>query len=74
MKLFFQNANGNERVIANVDNADEAMIEIKKFCDERDFKIPYYRYYGSLDDNGIKYDVGSWSEFFVLRKDQLKGY
>lgn len=69
MKLFFQNANGVERVIANVDNEDSAMFEIKKFCEERDFKIPYYRVYGNIDEDGIRYDVGSHYEFFVLRKE-----
>lgn len=69
MKLLFRNSNGNNRVIANVDNEDEAMIEIKKFCDERDFKIPYYRVWGSLDNDGINYDVGSHTEFFILRKE-----
>ena len=69
MKLFFQNANGVERIIANVDNEDSAMFEIKKFCEERDFKIPYYRVYGNFDEDGVKYDVGSWTEHFILRKE-----
>ena len=69
MKLLFQNSQGKERVVAEINNQDDALIEIKKFCEERDFKIPYYRVWGSLDDDGIKYDVGSHTEFFILRKE-----
>ena len=69
MKLSFRNSQGKERLIAEIDNADDVMTEIKKFCEERDFKIPYYRVWGNLDEDGVKYDVGSWSEFFILRKE-----
>lgn len=68
MKLYFQASNGNERLIAEVENGDEAMKEIKEFCFERNFNIPYVRCWGSLEDDGIWYDCGSWYEYFLLRK------
>ena len=64
MKLIFENSNGEERVIAEVDNIDEAFDEIHKFCDERDFKIYYTRQW--RENNRTTFDVGSWSEFFHL--------
>ena len=68
MKLYFRNSNGKERLVADVENQEDAMSEIKKFCLEHDYRIPYVRCYGDLNDSGITWDVGSWSEFFVLRK------
>lgn len=69
MKLVFQNSMGNERTLADVEDKDEAMRKIKKFCLERDFKIPYTRTWGDLDKDGIWFDVGSWSEKFKLTRD-----
>lgn len=65
MKLYFQNANGKERLIAEVHDADEAYDKIKEFCSERDFKIYYTRCW-KLSDGSTKYDVGSHTEFFRL--------
>lgn len=69
MKLLFKNSMGKEITIADVADEREAMKEINKFCAERDFTIPYYRYWGSLDEDGITYDVGSHTEFFKLVKE-----
>ena len=64
MKLYFENSQGKERVIAEVANEKEAYKEINKFCEERNFKIYYIR---SWTQNGRKiYDVGSHTEFFHL--------
>ena len=69
-KLWFQNNNGEERVIAEVNNFDDVYKEIDKFIDRcnegrpenKQFKIYYTRIY---EENGrTKLDVGSWSEFF----------
>ena len=68
MKLYFKNSSGKELLIANVEDEEEAMCKIKKFCEERDYNIPYWRCWGSIDGDGIYYDVGSWSENFVLRR------
>lgn len=68
MELYFVGGNDNKRLVSYVDNVDEAVDKIKEFCEERDYKIPYWRSWGNLDNNGITYDVGSWSQFFKLVK------
>ena len=70
MKLLFQNSQGKERVVAEVNSFAEAVTEINKFCDERNFDIPYMRIWGSLDEDGIWFDVSSWSEFFILKRNE----
>ena len=69
MKLIFQNSKGVERVIASPKNEEEAMKEIYKFCEERNFKIYYVRSW--MENNRKKYDVGSWSEFFYLENNEV---
>lgn len=64
MNLIFQNSYREERVIAEVESAIEMFNEINKFCEELNYKIPYTR---AWEDNGrMFFDVGSWSEFFIL--------
>ena len=64
MKLYFKDCCGNKRVIAEPKTENEAIDTIQKFCDERNFKIYYMRWW---DKNGVRtYDVGSHSEFFLL--------
>lgn len=65
MKLYFQNANGKERLVAEVNDADEAYEKIKEFCDERGFKLHYTRQW-KADDGRTQIDCGSWCEFFYL--------
>jgi len=64
MKLTFCNSYGDERVIADVKDEKEAFDEMKRFCDERNFEIHYYRCHAV--GKRRCYDVGSWSEFFYL--------
>ena len=68
MKLYFKNSSGKELLIASVEDEEEAIREIKKFCEERDYNIPYWRGWGSIDGDGIWYDVGSHTEFFILKR------
>ena len=64
MNLIFQNSYREERVIAEVESATEMFNEINKFCEEINYKIPYT---SAWEDNGrMFFDVGSWSEFFIL--------
>lgn len=68
MKLVFQNSKGHERTIADVETANDAYSEIKKFANERDFHIYYTRVW--QDDNGVTvYDIGSHVDFFKLYPD-----
>lgn len=64
MILYFQDSAGKERELAKVDDEKEALSVINKFCEERNFKIHYIRTW--VVDNRRWYDVGSWSEFFIL--------
>ena len=65
MKLFFQNSYGDMRVIAEPTTEQDAMKEIHKFCEDRNFKIYYTRSWRNKD--GLKvFDVGSHTEFFYL--------
>jgi hypothetical protein len=68
MKLYFRNSRGQERVIAEPTDEKECHIEIQKFLDEHNFKSYYTRTW--TEEDGSKwYDVGSWSEFFIVRSD-----
>ena len=67
MKLYFENSRGERRVIAEPETEEEAMKEIHKFCNDRNFKIYYTRSW--VDKEGLKvFDCGSWSEFFILER------
>lgn len=68
MKLVFQNSQGHERTIADVETADEAYSEIKNFCYERNFHIYYTRVWQDSDGATV-YDVGAWNEKFRLIKE-----
>lgn len=64
MKLFFQNRYGKERLIAEPSNREEVNREINKFLDDHNFKSYYTRVWE--ENNRLIFDVGSWSELFVL--------
>lgn len=68
--LWFQNSNGEERLIAAVETFTDVYDCIYAFVDQcnegrpanKRFKIHYIR---TWEENGrTKIDVGSWSEFF----------
>ena len=71
MELFFDNSY-SIRKIADVANDKEAMQQIRNFCKDRSYKIPYIRMWKSVLDNGPvvapywTYDVGSHTQFFYL--------
>ena len=64
MKLFFQNSKGKERLIAEPTNREETYKEINKFLDDHNFKSYYTRVWEA--DGRLMFDVGSWSEVFIL--------
>ena len=69
MKLYFQNSLGKERVIAEVENENEAFKEIHKFLDEHNYKSYYTRTWMRNKYEKV-YDVGSHSEFFICRTNE----
>lgn len=72
MTLIFQNSKHEERVIANPSNVEEVSKEIKKFIDDHNFKSYYTRVW---EENGrIKFDVGSYTEFFYLEGITFEEY
>ena len=64
MKLLFQNSRGEERVIAEPSNREEVNKEINKFLDAHNFKSYYTRVWET--DGRLIFDIGSWSEVFIL--------
>lgn len=72
MKLYFENSRSERRIIAEPQTLDDAWNEIKKFCDERNFKIYYVRTW--TEHSGLMiYDVGSHTEFFILDDKDWNG-
>ena len=71
MKLIFQNSRGEERVIAEPQDKKEAVKEINKFLDDHNYKS-YYMNVCEDDNNRLRIDVGSWSEFFYLENMSLE--
>lgn len=65
MKLYLKNSQGKERLIAECETVKDVSNEIHKFLDERKYKSYYSRFWG--DDEKITVDVGSHSEFFIIR-------
>lgn len=64
MKVYFQNSKGNEILIGETNDNDDATRIIKRFCRERSFKIPYMRCW--KEENRTFVDVGSHVEFFII--------
>ena len=66
MKLYFENSYGEEKFIAEVANEQEVSKEIQKFLDRHNYKSYYTRTW-MRNNNEKMYDVGSWSEFFIVK-------
>lgn len=64
MKLVFKNSNNKKQDIADVQNEEQAINEIKKFCHNKNYRIPYLSV--TYHTNVIIYDVGSYTQFFCL--------
>ena len=64
MKLYFENSQGKERLIAECETVKDVGKEIQKFLDDHNYKSYYWRSWG--DEERVMIDVGSWSEFFLV--------
>lgn len=72
MKLLFQDSQGEERVVAEVNSFAEANEEMDKFMEERNFKSYYKRVW---DKNGrVIIDSGSWYEYFILEPYSMEEF
>ena len=70
MRLLFQDSHDEERVIAEPSNKEEVNKEINKFLDDHNFKSYYTRVWEA--DGRLIFDVGSWSEVFILEGMSFK--
>ena len=68
MKLYFLDSRGNQRLVKENVEAKTAIKEIETYVHSLNpnYKIYYYRSWYSEDHKGTMYDVGSYTEFFVL--------
>ncbi len=63
--LYFQRSTGEYLLIReNIKDVDTALAEISAFLNRHNYKSYYTRY--SIKDDIVTFDVGSWTEFFVL--------
>lgn len=71
LKLYFKNGNGVDNFVADLEKVQEFSNAIKQDIHKRNpnYKIPYYRTWAN-GDNEVMVDVGSHTEFYVLRSDE----
>lgn len=65
MVLYFENSYGKRREIGRPQSTKETYQLIDKFLKDYNYKSYYIRSWKN-DENETYYDVGSWSEFFVM--------
>ena len=70
MILYFENRNGIRREIARPQTAPEAHELISQFLKEHNYETYYTRTYLCSNGTEILFDVGSYSEFFYLYKEE----
>lgn len=64
MLLVYKKSNNTIENVATVNNEEEAIKEIKKYCDNNNYEIPYINI--SSHSDKIIYDIGSYTQFFYL--------
>lgn len=67
MLLTFVNSDGKERKLGVFSSTADAEDSIRDFLENHNFKYHYFKL--SIFPNKTVYDVGSWSEFFILYED-----
>ena len=82
MKLWFEDSNGDWRIIKDCQNSEDVYVAINDFikrCNKNKpprqrFKVPYLRYWDDQDGMYRHFDVGSHTEFFHLQlKEEIYG-
>ena len=68
MKLYFRNCKQEDRELAIVQTHEEAMKIIYSFLEDHNYKSFYYRKWEEEGETMI--DVGSHTEFFVLKGEE----
>lgn len=64
MKFYFVHGSGDWELLAKVPSKEEAMKLMKSFLDDHSYTSYYTRSW--FHDNEEWFDVGSYTEFFVL--------
>ena len=67
MKLVFVNRYGEQKELGIFETKEQAEDKIRGFLEEKNFKSYYWRTIHFT--NKLTYDVGSYSEFFVIYFD-----
>lgn len=67
-KVEFQGLSGKRRVIGVATTKDWCYRIINEFLEEKNYRSYYTRSW-EVDSKTTKVDVGSWSEFFYITKD-----
>ncbi len=68
-KVFFLNADGVEREIGKGRTIKKARRAVSRFLALKNYKSYYWR---TWEENGnLRIDVGSWSEFFDIKKEVI---
>lgn len=65
MQLSFQNSIGERKIIAMPLSKNELIFEINKFLREHNYKS-HYMNVCEYEENKLRIDVGSWTEFFYV--------
>lgn len=65
MILSFENSQGVQRIIAEINSVEEAHRQIKRFLDDHNFRSYYTRSWKPQSWHTV-FDVGSHTEFFHL--------
>lgn len=68
-RVFFRNSDGVMREIGRGRTIKEAEKPILKFLKDRNYKSYYWRTWE--EDGYIWVDVGSWSEFFLMKGELI---
>lgn len=64
-EIYFENQLGERRLLAKKENDEQVWQVINNFLTQHRYNAPYIR---TWEQDGEKwYDVGSWSEFFIVR-------
>ena len=64
--VYFRNSRGIDRLLAEVDSKREVNLIIFNFLADHNYKSYYSRWWREPNGDWIC-DVGSWSEFFVVK-------
>lgn len=67
IEVIFEDRIGDERVLAVAHNNEEANEIISAFLEAKNYKSFYWRYWKNQNGDTMV-DVGSHSEFFILRE------